>query len=689
MAADTRPTVEAPDDDPYLWLEEIEGRAALDWIDRQNARTLAKFGSNAWRNDRTLLTKLFDRPENIPYIRRHGDLLFNFWQDAANPRGVWRSTTLEGYRSDRPDWSVLLDMDAFAGEENKDWVWGGATVLQGSHDRAIVRLSIGGSDSVELREFNLSSHSFQPNGFVFPIAKSYAAWLDQDTLLLMSPFGEGMATQSGYSRTIRLWQRETDDEHLPVICEVPEQYMVVWATVVPNRDLETIWFVAMPSFFEHEYWIGDRTGAKVKLDLPRDVDAEFQKDTLLVRLRSEWCIGDIEHAAGSLLAIDCEAFLGGDRNFTALFTPGARRVLEGWTWAGGDLILSVLDDLRPTFELVKSGEARATKLSGLPDLGVVHLGRFDASAEESDGALLASAEDPLTPPMLMLRSADSDAWEILKQAPPAFNATGLECSRYEAVSADGERIPYIQIGPKGPATGDAPVHLFGYGGFEASVLPNYRIGVGKLWLERGGTSVVANIRGGGEFGPRWHEAGRREGKRLSHDDFAAVAADLVKRGVTCPQRIAAEGGSNGGILISNMFVRYPERFGALFCTIPLIDMRRYSKLLAGASWIAEYGDPDIGDDWAFLQTDSAYHQAQPPEPGVSYPSLLLATTRQDDRVHPGHARKMAAKLQAMGHGAYFYEPAAGGHGYGKDNSERAAFLALGFQFLRNGINWSD
>jgi prolyl oligopeptidase len=258
-------------------------------------------------------------------------------------------------------------------------------------------------------------------------------------------------------------------------------------------------------------------------------------------------------------------------------------------------------------------------------------------------------------------------------------------TQHEAISIDGERIPYVQTGPAAE-TGYAPVYMNAYGGFGLAVRPYYNSALGKLWLERGGTCVQANIRGGGEYGTRWHDAGRFAGKRLAHDDFAAVAADLVWRGVTRPDRIAAEGGSNGGILISNMLTRYPERFGALFCTIPLIDMRRYTKLLAGASWIAEYGDPDKPEEWAWLQTYSAYHTARP---GQKYPPILIATTRRDDRVHPGHARKMAAKLQAMGYEAYFYEPAAGGHGYGKDNKERAAFTALGYTFLRNKIGWPD
>ena len=303
--------------------------------------------------------------------------------------------------------------------------------------------------------------------------------------------------------------------------------------------------------------------------------------------------------------------------------------------------------------------------------------------EEANGDLLANVQDPLTPSSLLLIESGKVP-TLLKQAPKTFATDGLVISRHEAVSIDGEKIPYVQVGPAG-VTGDAPVHLYGYGGFEVSELPYYKSSIGKLWLEKGGTSVTANIRGGGEFGTRWHEAGRLAGKKLSHDDFAAVAADLVRRGVTKPSRIAAEGGSNGGVLISNMLTRYPERFGALFCTIPLIDMRRYSKLLAGASWIAEYGDPDKPEDWAFIKEFSAYQAAVP---GQKYPPILLATTRKDDRVHPGHARKMAAKLLAMGYEAYLHEPAAGGHGYGKDNKERAGFVALGYAFLREKIGWA-
>ena len=391
------------------------------------------------------------------------------------------------------------------------------------------------------------------------------------------------------------------------------------------------------------------------------------------------------HAPDTLLGISLPAFLAGARDFTVLFEPGERRALQGFFWSNGPLILSILDELKPVFEVLTpspQGWSRS-KLAGLPEIGVVNVWRFDMQESESNGDLLANAQDPITPGTLSLIEPGR-APVVLKRAPRTFSADGLVVARHEAIAIDGERIPYVQVGPPGE-TGDAPVLMSGYGGFGVAQLPYYSSAVGKLWLERGGTSVTANIRGGGEFGSRWHDAGRLAHKPVSHDDFAAVAADLVRRGVTRPQRIAAEGGSNGGILITNMLTRYPERFGALFCTIPLIDMRRYSKLLAGASWIAEYGDPDKPEDWAFLQGYSAYHQA---EPGRRYPPILLATTRKDDRVHPGHARKMAAKLQAMGYEAYFYEPAAGGHGYGKDNKDAAAFVALGYAFLREKIGWS-
>jgi prolyl oligopeptidase len=686
MPIDARPTLAAPDDDPHLWLEEIEGARALAWVDEQNGRTLARYASTRFAADRDTLAAIYDRPDNIPFVGRRGGALYNLWKDANNPRGLWRRTSLESFLAEEPAWEILLDLDALAAREKEDWIWGGAASLPPAHERAILRLSRGGSDAAVLREFDLAARDFVADGFYLPEAKGGADWLDRDTLLLSSAYGGGMATRSGYSRAVRLWRRGEPVDRAPVLFETVPENMVAAASVDRSQAAETVWYIERTGFFDQNIWIGDRNGPKAKLDLPTDISIDAHRGWIAVKRRTPWTLGATTYPPDTVLGISLSALLAGERAFTGLFKPGERRALQHFFWADGRLVLSILDELRPVFEVVEPsafGWAR-THIGGLPEIGVATVWRFDIEEAEGSGELLANVEEPLTPASFMLIERGK-APALLKQAPRTFSADGLAVSRHEAVSVDGERIPYVQVGPKAE-TGDAPVHLTGYGGFNIPVLPRYNSAIGKLWLERGGTSVVANLRGGGEFGSRWHEAGRRAGKARAHDDFAAVAADLVRRGVTRASRIAAEGGSNGGILITNMLVRYPERFGALFCTIPLIDMRRYSKLLAGASWIAEYGDPDNPDDWQFLQTYSAYHLA---EPGRNYPPILLATTRKDDRVHPGHARKMTAKLQAMGYEAYFYEPAAGGHGYGKDNQERAAFTALGYAFLREKIGWVE
>ena len=675
---DPRPTLAAPDDDPWLWLEDIQGERATAWADAQTARTLARLGDAQYEADAQTLRMLLDRPDNLPYPTRRGGLIYNFWRDAEQPRGVWRRTTLESYREAAPAWDVILDLDALAASEGEDWVWHGAATLPPGHERALVRLSRGGSDAVLLREFDMTRRAFVADGFVLPEAKGGAAWLDQDTLLLTTALGG--ETRSGYASSVRLWRRGQDWAAEPPLFTTDPVNMSAWGDY--DRQSGRLVFAEKTGFYDANVWIGDRTGPQLRIELPTDAGYYWEDKWLAVAGRTPWEAGGKRFEPDMVAVIALDAFLAGSREFTIVFEPAPRRALQSFFWAKGELVLSILDELRPVFLAVQPGAWTTSELSGLPSIGTVNVWPLDTEYAEGDGTLIASAQDPVTPPTLLLTKADLPAPEILKRLPPAFDPAGAVVTRHEAVSTDGARIPYVQCGPA-EETGDAPVLMTGYGGFGVSQMPTYRLSAGKLWLERGGTTVVASLRGGSEFGTPWHEAGRREGKRLSHDDFAAVAADLVRRGVTRPGRIAAEGGSNGGLLIANMLTRYPERFGALFCTIPLIDMRRYSKLLAGASWIAEYGDPDT-DDWSFIGPMSAYHVA---EPGRPYPPVLLATTRRDDRVHPGHARKMAAKLQSMGYDALLYEPAAGGHGYGKDNAEIARFAALGMTFLRRAIGW--
>jgi prolyl oligopeptidase len=681
---DPRPTLAAPDDDPYLWLEEIENPRVLSWVETQNAATLQRFSDEGVAADRKVLKAIFDRPDNIPFPNRRAGKLFNPWRDAANPRGVWRATTLESFRSDAPDWDVPIDVDVLAAKEGEDWVWRGGDSLPPTHDRAIVQLSRGGSDAVVLREFDLATRDFVPDGFKLPESKTSVAWLDRDTLLLSSPLGSGMATRSGHARTVRLWRRGSDPLSAPVVFETGEERTGVWTIVDREVPEERVWFVEHLGVIDANVWIGDRSGPKTRIDIPSDCWGQVGRGWLAVKPRTPWNVGGETYETDTVVGMSFSAFLAGERRFTRLFTPDDRRALQGFFWCGGRLVLSILDDLRPVFEVITPSDSEWLRevLTGLPDLGTAHVWPLDVYPEESNGDLLAAAQDPLTPPSLFLVEPHR-APQLLKRAPRAFDAADLVATRHEAVSSDGTRIPYMQVGPTND-TGDAPVHLYGYGGFGISMPPFYNSAIGKLWLERGGTSVIANIRGGREFGTAWHEAARREGRRLAHDDFAAVAADLVRRGVTRSGRIAAEGGSNGGLLIANMLTRYPERFGALFCTMPVIDMSRYHKLLIGPAITDEYGDPDKPEDWEFLAGISAYHVAAP---GHTYPPILIATSRRDDRAHPGHARKMAAKLQAMGYEAHFYELATGGHSYGKNHDDMAAFISLGYAFLRRAIGW--
>ncbi|WP_419899761.1 prolyl oligopeptidase family serine peptidase [Roseomonas sp. USHLN139] len=680
---DPRPTIEAPDDDPFLWLEEIEGERALAWVAAQNEQVLQRLADDRVAADRDGLKAALDRPGKLPHVTRRGAHLYNFWQDAAHPRGIWRRTTMAGFRQEQPDWQVLLDLDALAAAEGEDWVWAGATTLFSAHDRAMLRLSRGGGDAVVLREFDLHSLAFPGDGFTLPEGKSSTVWLDRDTLLLSTALGEGNATSAGYPRRIRLWRRGTDPMAAQVLFETAVESMGAWGSVDREGGQEVLIFMEKTGFFDGIIFLGDRSGPQHRVPLPTDATYAWQAGHVAVKPRTPWTVGAATYAPDTLLVLSLDALMAGHLDPRVVFTPEPRRALQGFFWCHGKLVLAILDNLAPVYQLLTPGSWDSAEVPGLPQIGVVDLWPLDAELEESDGTLLAMAQDPVTPPQLLLTSTAPAAPALLKASSPSFDATGLTVSRHEAVSVDGERIPYVQIGPR-DESGQAPVHLSAYGGFQVSRLPYYSAGVGRLWLQKGGTAVIGQIRGGGEFGTAWHEAGRLAAKARSHDDFAAIAADLVARGVTVPQRIAAEGGSNGGLLIANMLTRYPEWFGALFCTIPLIDMRRYTKLLAGASWIAEYGDPEKPEDWAFMQHFSAYHAARPGQP---YPPILLATTRRDDRVHPGHARKMAAKLQEMGYPAAFYEPEAGGHGYGKDNAEVASFSALGAAFLRRAIGW--
>ncbi len=666
-------------DDPFLWLEEVEGERALEWVRAQNERTGETLASGEdFRQLRDRLKAIFDSDDRIPYVAVLDGLYYNFWRDAEHPRGVWRRTTPASYRTDEPDWEVILDLDALAEKEGKNWVWHGATCLRPSFERCMVALSPGGSDADVKREFDLRTASFVEGGFELPEAKSEVSWIDRDHLYVMTDMGEGSLTTSGYPRTARLWTRGTPLSEAPVVFEGEREDVAAGvdhdATVGYERDFA----YRSPTFFTNLLFELDPKRGPVPVPKPDDVYARVFRDRIYFHLRKDWEHGGFVHPAGSLLVADYKKWMKGKGRLETLFTPDEHTSLEDWGFTDHHVWLNLLRDVKSEILVLTPGKKGWTRepLEGAPELGNLIFRPVDP--DKSDDYFLI-VTDYLTPTYLAYGTLGGGPPERLKQLPHVFDAEGLVVEQHFATSKDGTRVPYFQIGPADlPLDGSTPTLLYGYGGFEVSLTPSYIGHVGAGWLEKGGVYVVANIRGGGEYGPRWHQAALKEKRHRAYEDFVAVADDLVRRKVTSPERLGAMGGSNGGLLMGNMYTLYPERFGAIVCQVPLLDMKRYTKLLAGASWMGEYGDPDDPEQWAFIKTFSPYHNI---DPEADYPPILFTTSTRDDRVHPGHARKMAAKLLELGKDVTYYENIEGGHGGAADNAQAAHMRALAYTFL--------
>ena len=666
-------------DDPHLWLEEVTGERQLEWVKERNAESLAALAAgDTFRTLESRILSILDSREKIPYVTRIGDRYYNFWRDATNPRGLWRRTTLDDYRKPEPAWETVLDIDALAKAEGENWVWHGATVLEPEDRLCLVSLSRGGADADVVREFDLSHPGFVPDGFTLPEAKSRVAWCGRDRLFVASDFGPGSLTASGYPRTVREWARDTPLDAAPTVYEGRHDDMSVHAWRDPTPGFEREFVHRQITFYTSELFLR-RAGRLVRIDKPDDASAAVHREWLLLELRSAWTVAGQTHAAGSLLAIDLERFLTGERGFDVLFAPGPRTSLVAFAATRHHVIVTTLDSVRNRLFVLTPGTGgwRREPLPGVPDIGTASAQPVDDL--ESDDYFLITAS-PVQPTTLALGSAGAAAApQRLKQSPAFFASAGLEVAQHEAVSRDGTRIPYFQIGPAElPADGSTPTLLYGYGGFEIPLVPGYDAATGTAWLERGHVHVIANIRGGGEFGPAWHQAALKEKRPRAFEDFIAVAEDLVARKVTSPAHLGIKGGSNGGLLVGNVYCLRPELFGAVVCQVPLLDMRRFHRLLAGASWIGEYGDPDKPEEWAFIRGFSPYHAV---ERDRSYPPILITTSTRDDRVHPGHARKMTARLREQGKRVLYYENIEGGHGGAADNRQRAFMDALGWTFL--------
>ncbi|RZQ59925.1 prolyl oligopeptidase family serine peptidase [Amycolatopsis suaedae] len=664
--------------DPYLWLEDVTGDTALDWVRERNAETVAALAeTEPFERLRTRVREVLDDDTRIPYVRRRGEYLYNFWRDGDHPRGLWRRTTLEQYRTADPAWELLLDVDALAEAEDENWVWQGAVVLHPGYTRALVELSRGGADAAVVREFDLVGKRFADEGFEIAEAKSRVGWIDADTIYVGTDFGPGSLTSSGYPRIIKQWRRGTPLAEAETVFEGKPDDVSVYAFHDSTPGFERDFVGRSIDFYRSERFLRNPDGSLVRLDLPEDARFSVHREWLVVRPRSPWTIEGTEHPAGSLLGMPFDAFLAGDRRFTVLFRPDAHTSLEYFTWTRNHLLLGMLSDVKARLRVLTPGPEGWVDepLAGAPEAGTAEI--IDTDPDHSDEYFLDTSG--YTEPATLSRGEVGGDVEVLKQAPGFFDAEGLRVEQFFATSDDGTRVPYFVVGRRDTP---GPTLLNGYGGFEVSLTPAYSGVIGRGWLSEGGTYVVANIRGGGEYGPDWHTGVLRENRPLAYQDFAAVARDLVERGVTTPERLGIIGGSNGGLLMGVMLTRYPELFGAIVCQVPLLDMRRYHQLLAGASWMAEYGDPDDPADWEFL---SAYSPYQNVHSGRRYPPTLFVTSTRDDRVHPGHARKMVARMRELGYSPLYHENIEGGHGAAADNAQAAFKWALVFRFLRETI----
>jgi prolyl oligopeptidase len=681
----TAQTMNSVPNDPHLWLEEVQGEKALAWVRERNAVSTSQLQAlPVFSDNRAKVQAVLDNRDQIPSVSRRGDFFYNFWRDAKNPRGILRRTTLTEYRKAQPQWDVLLDLDALAKAEGENWVWGGSNCLAPDYNRCLISVSRGGADAKVIREFDIAKREFVKDGFFLPEAKSQTAWIDLNTLYVGTDFGPGSMTKSGYTRIIKIWKRGTPLSEAVQVFEGMDSDVSTFINVDKTPGFERTTAGRSIDFYNNEIKLLVN-GQWTKIDKPSDATLSWQREWAFLLLKSDLKVASSTFKSGSLLAIKFDDLMMGQRNYQVLFEPTATRSLarSGPTTTRDYLLLNILDNVAGRIEELRYvGGKWIRREVKAPSPGTLSAsGMHDPFMKDDPLAnhYSMSYVDFLTPASVFLGKAGTDERELLKSNPSFFEKAGMKTEQRFATSKDGTKVPYFVVFPKNAKTdGTNPTVLYGYGGFQISMAPFYSGGWGTTWYERGGVFVVANIRGGGEFGPAWHQSAIKQNKQKSYDDFAAVAEDLIKAGITKPQHLGIMGGSNGGLLVGAVMLQRPELFGAVVCSVPLLDMQRYHRLLAGNSWMAEYGNPDKPEEWAYISQYSPYQNVKK---GVKYPKLLFATSTRDDRVHPGHARKMAAKMIEQGHDVLYYENIEGGHGGAADNAQRANLVALQNTFL--------
>lgn len=673
-------TLLADMDDPYLWLEEVESERALDWVKARNQIAIDELTSSSrYTHIYDGLLEIYNSSDKIPGVTKYGDHYYNFWQDAEHERGIWRRCTPDSYALAEPEWETVLDIDTLAATESVSWVWKGATVLDLTNDRALLRLSDGGKDAVVIREFDLITQQFVVDGFYLPEAKTNAAWIDADTLLIGTSADSLGETDSGYSIVTRRWQRGTPFESATEIYLGAKTDVGVFSSVSDSNSGRRETIARALTFYDTEYHLIGVDSSLTPISVPLDSEIGFFRDQLLVEVKSDWLLGESTLPTGALVAINFDAFMAGNREFKTLFDPQPRVSLarSGYTPTKNHVVISTLDNVNGRLTAWHYEDTNWISVAiDTPAIGSASARSIDS--DHSDEVFI-TISNFLSPSTLHRQTIGNDNRVALKNTPSYFDNSGLVMTQHEAIAPDGTPIPYFQVARAGlKLDGSNPTLLYGYGGFQISMTPSYAGSRGRSWMERGGVFILANIRGGGEFGPAWHQAALKENRQVSWNDFIAIGEDLVTRGVTSPPHLGIMGGSQGGLLMGVMYTQRPDLWGAVVCQVPLLDMLRFNKLLAGASWMGEYGNPDLPEERAFIEAYSPYQNISRTK---QQPRILFVTSTHDDRVHPGHARKMAARLEEYGHDFLYWENTEGGHGGAANNAERAQLHALGYEFL--------
>ncbi len=677
--------------DPYLWLEEVESEEALNWVRSQNERSLEHLQANPVFED--LKAKALDvvnSDARIPYGSIRNGEVYNFWQDETNVRGLWRKTSLESYATDEPEWETVLDFDKLAADEDANWVFKGANcyAAKGETDyKCMVTLSNGGKDAAEQREFDLASKTFVEDGFYVPEAKSGVTWVGYDTLLVATDWGADGATltESGYPSIVKRWKRGTPLADAETVYVGDKTDVGIWPFALELEDGSMLeGAVEADTFFTSKYFIFPNGGDDaVQLPIPpKSTPIDLFDGQLLFTLQQDWDVKtdtlEKSFKSGSLLAMPFDAFLetGEITDVEQVFAPGDRQAIEGVSTTKGQILVTINDNVTgKILKIVRTEGEWVTTPLDLPENGALGV----SFADTDEDTVFINYEGFLTPDSMMSYTPSTGEIETLKSLPEWFDASDLVVEQKEATSKDGTKIPFFIIHKKGiPHDGSTPTLLYAYGGFQVSMNPSYSGIRGKLWLERGGAYVLANIRGGGEFGPEWHQAGLKTNRQVIYDDFIAVAEELIDHGVTTPDHLGIMGGSNGGLLMGVMLTQRPDLWDAVVVQVPLLDMLRYHLLLAGASWVDEYGSPDVPEEREWLEKMSPYHNF---DETADYPEPFFVTSTKDDRVHPGHARKMAKLFEEAGKPFLYYENIDGGHSAAANLQETAKRVALEYTYL--------